>query len=164
MIIGCFNPKPRHPQHWWVSSGGQITAHQLPPGFQLNSSLLLHNQQEALSAASPILRTVIFLSLPITPMAVSILHTDWAGNPLQPTSTGKSHACQPFPLQSCKRSWYLAFFLSNACSQPSSHGTVSSMRMIFFASSDHSTASGLRVVWTTGGELQSFPQVYLHFP
>ncbi|XP_073684043.1 uncharacterized protein [Garra rufa] len=80
-------------QQWWPNHCPST-----PPGFQLSSSLLLHNQQEALSAASLILRTVIFLSLPITPMAVSILHTERVGNPLQPTLTGKSHACQPFPL------------------------------------------------------------------
>ena len=115
-----------------------------PPGFQLSSSLLFHSQQEALSAASPILQAAVFLSFPVIPMALSILHTDWAVNPLQPTSTGNSHACHLFPLQSCKRSWYLALFLSKAWSHPSSQGTI---RMIFFTSSDHRTASALRAVW-----------------
>ena len=81
------NTLPMAVRQWWPN---HCPSH--PPGFQLCSSLLLHNQQEALSAASPILRAAVFLSLPVIPMAVSILHTDWAGNPLQPTPTGNSHA------------------------------------------------------------------------
>lgn len=48
-----------------------VSHYSLAPGFQLNSSLLLHIQQEALSAASPNLRTAFFLSLPLSPTAVS---------------------------------------------------------------------------------------------
>lgn len=47
-----------------------------PPGFQLNSYLLFHNQQEDISAASFILRAAAFFSFPVIPIAVSILHTD----------------------------------------------------------------------------------------
>ena len=126
----------------------------LPPYF----SVLHLNQHEALSAASPILRAAVFLSFPVIPMAVSILHPEGTGNPLQPPSTGNSHACHPPPLQSCRRSWYLALFHSKACSHPSSHGTVSSMRMIFFASSDHSIISSLRVVWTIWGNFNLPPR------
>lgn len=45
-----------------------------------------------------------------------------------------------------KRCWYLVFFLCAVSSQPSSHVTISSTRMVFFLSGDHKTMSGLRVV------------------
>ena len=70
------NTLPMVGQQWWPSHCPST-----PLGFQLNSSLLVHNQQEALSAASPILWAAVFLSFPVIPMAVSIPHTDWAGNP-----------------------------------------------------------------------------------
>lgn len=98
-------------QQWWPNRCPSP-----PPGFQLLSSLLFHSQQEALSAASLILRAAVFLSFPDIPVAMSILHTDWVRNPLQPTLTGNSHAYHSFPLQSCKRFWYLALFLSKAWS------------------------------------------------
>lgn len=42
-------------------------------------------EQDTLPAASPNLRTAVFLPFPVIPKAVSILHTDCAGNPLQPS-------------------------------------------------------------------------------
>lgn len=130
---------------WWP-----VTAHH-SPGFQLKSSHLFQSQQKALSAASPNLRAAVFRSLPAIARAVSILHTDCAGKPLQPTSTGNSQVCPPLSLHCWTRSRFLVVFLSEASSHPSSHGTVSSIRMIFFVSSDHRTMSGLRDVWTTWG-------------
>jgi len=57
-------------QQWWPNHCPSPL-----PGFQLGKTL---------SAVSPILRAAALLSFPIVPMAVSILHTDWAGKPLQP--------------------------------------------------------------------------------
>lgn len=54
------------------------------PGFQLNSSFLLPSQKEAHSAASPSLHATVFLTPPVIPKAVAILHTDGMGKPLQP--------------------------------------------------------------------------------
>jgi len=48
------------------------------------------------------------------------------------------------------------FFLSAASSQPSSHGIVNSIRMIFFPSGDHMMMSGLRVVDSTTSGKRSF--------
>lgn len=92
--------------------------------------------KKALSAASPVLWAATFLSSAVVSVAVNILQTDWAGNPLEQTSTSTRQACHPFPLKSY-RSWYLALFLAKAFLPTSFHGTVSSMRMVFFASSDH---------------------------
>lgn len=133
-------------QQWWPDHCPSA------PGPQPPSSLLNHSQQEALSAVSPILRTAALHSLPATPSLVSTNHTDSARNLLHPTSTGNSYACQPFSQHSMMRSWYFRLFLSWTSSQPSSHGTVNSTRMTFFACSDQITLSGLRVVWTMGGK------------
>ena len=65
---------------------------------QVCSSLLLHNQHDALSAASPSLLTPVLLVLPFIPNLCNNLHADWAGKPLAPTSTGNNHALQFFTL------------------------------------------------------------------
>lgn len=89
-------------------AGQQWVARSQPIGSRLHapSSLLNYSQQEAHSAASPILCTATLCSLPITPSVVSTDHTDTAGNPLHPTSIGNSHACQPFSLHSMMRFWH----------------------------------------------------------
>ena len=97
------------------------------------SSLLCQSQHEAFSAASPNLCTAFLLFWPLSPILVSRFHTDCAGKPRQPTSTGKSQVCQPFSLQLSTSCWYLLAFLSEASSHPSSHGTVSSTMMIFLS-------------------------------
>lgn len=59
------------------------------------------------------------LCLPTIPRAVSIFHTDCAGKPLQPTSSGNSQAYHPLSLSSrtmalssiWTRSWHLVAFL-----------------------------------------------------
>ena len=119
--------------------------------FQLISSRLSHSQLDARSAAWLSLRIALFLSLPLVPTAVISLHTDWEQKPLTPTSTGNSQVRQPLSLQRSSSSVYLAF------SHLVSHGTVSSMTMSFFPVLDHSTISGLRVVWTTSGKTSLFP-------
>lgn len=128
------------------------------PGFQLNSSHLLQSQQEALSAASPNLQAAIFLIFPAIPRAVNIVHTDCAGKPLQPTSTGNSQVCHPLSLHYWSRSLFLVAFLSEASSQLSSHGTVGSIRIILFTSSDHMATSGLRDVWKTWENCSFLPR------
>lgn len=84
-------------------------------------------------------------------------HADLAGKPLQPISTGKSHTCQPLSLQSWTKDWYLRAFLSWAASQPSSHGTVKSTKIIFWSLVDHSTRSEQSVVCTTSGNFSLLP-------
>lgn len=141
-------------------AGPTVMASHCPssPGPQLASSLLFQSQQDALSAASPNLRTAVFLSFPAIPRAVSVFHTDCAGKPLHPTSTGNSQACHPLSLHCPTRSWYLEDFLSCAYPHPSSHGTVSSIRMIFFDPSDHKTISGLSDVCTNWGKTSFLPR------
>ncbi|KAI8479449.1 hypothetical protein Bbelb_428190 [Branchiostoma belcheri] len=122
----------------------------LPGPAVLAKSLLIRSsrQHDALSAASPILRTAAFLSLPVIPTADSIFHTDCAGKPLHPTSTVRTPYEQPsLPTivpTLLQQVLYFALFLSWASSQPSSQGTVNSIMTIFFPSSDDTTASGRR--------------------
>ncbi|KAH3819822.1 hypothetical protein DPMN_121565 [Dreissena polymorpha] len=56
--------------------------------FQFLSSVFIHNQLDALSAARLSLPTALFLSAPLMPKALNILHSDCAGNPLASISTG----------------------------------------------------------------------------
>lgn len=128
------------------------------PGPRLTSSLLFQSQQDALSTACPNLRTAVFLSLPATHRAVSVFHTDRAGKPLHPPSTGNSPACHPLSLHCSTRSWYLEASLLYGSSHPSSHGTVNSIGMIFFDSYDHKTKSGLSDVCTNWGKTSLLPR------
>ncbi|KAH3775038.1 hypothetical protein DPMN_176434 [Dreissena polymorpha] len=48
-----------------------------------------------------------FRTCPVTPSLLKVRHSDCAGKPLQPTSTGKHHAFQPFSVQVSVRAWYL---------------------------------------------------------
>ncbi|KAH3890559.1 hypothetical protein DPMN_014644 [Dreissena polymorpha] len=64
-------------------------------GFQVLSSLFIHNQLHALSAAGLSLPTALFLSAPLMPKALNILHSDCAGNPLAPISTGRATLAVP---------------------------------------------------------------------
>jgi len=110
-INKCFGPLiPGH------SPGGGpavvVSHYELVVGFQLLSSLFIHNQLDALSAARLSVPTARFLSAPLIPKALNIFHSDCAGNPLAPISTGKSHTRHPFCLHCSCRSEYLAFFLS----------------------------------------------------
>lgn len=67
----------------------------LPLYCQLASFLLLHIQQEALSAASPNLYTAFFLSLPFSPTAITT--ADLAGKLLHPTTCASLYPCSPAP-------------------------------------------------------------------
>lgn len=125
-------PEPQHPP----VGGRAVMASHYPssPGFQLNSSHLLQSQQEALSAASPTCKQLSSLSfLPFPGLLTSSTQTA-PGKPLQPTSTGNSQVCHPLSLHYWSRSLFLVAFLSEASSQLSSHGTVSSIRIILFTS------------------------------
>lgn len=64
--------------------------------------------------------------------------------PLQPTLTGDCQVCHTLMLHCWIRSWYLVAFLSEASVHSSFHGTICSIRMIFFASLDHINMPGLR--------------------
>ncbi len=87
-----FRPLTKTHNHNPVGGSAVVASHySLPPGCQLNSSLLLQIQQEALSAASPSLRTAFFLSFPLSPTSVISFQADWARKPLHPTSTGYNH-------------------------------------------------------------------------
>ncbi|KAH3857219.1 hypothetical protein DPMN_099825 [Dreissena polymorpha] len=79
---------------------------------KLFSSRIIHSQLDALSAACPSLPTALFLSPHLIPMLLSILHTDWAGNPLHPISTGNSQALLPRLLHCSCSSVYFPIFRS----------------------------------------------------
>jgi len=51
------------------------------------------------------------------------------------------------------------YFFSEASSQPSSHFIVSSIKIIFFLSSDHKTTSGLRLSEQRGGTVAYLPSL-----
>ena len=90
------------------------------------SSSTSDNQQEALSAASPILLMVVFLDLSCIPSVRNMLHNERDGNPLQPISTGSTHVFHPFSMQLACKSVYLSRFRWYASSTRSSRGTVNS--------------------------------------
>ena len=87
---------------------------------------------EALSAASQHSLTVFLIFLLLHPIAIRNPLNDLLVNPLQPTSTANSLTTQPFAIISFFRSSYFASFLSCAHSAFSSHGHVSSHRMMVF--------------------------------
>lgn len=61
-----------------------------PLSYSISSNRLFLLPPLTLSAAA-------FLSFPVSPTAVNILHTDCAGNPRQPAFTGNRHAWHPSP-------------------------------------------------------------------
>lgn len=69
-----------------------------------------------------------------------------ATNPLQLTSTAHANTFQPWSSASAGRCAYHRFFLSNASSLASSHGTVSFPMKTRCQDLDHRTWSGLRLV------------------
>ena len=79
-------------------------------GFQLLEFPFIQIQQDDCSAAWPILCAAVLLHRPVAPNAENNHHTDFAGNPLHPTSTGKFQVCQPLPLHSVINSSCLALF------------------------------------------------------
>ena len=108
------------------------------------SSLFIH----AFSAACPSLPSALFLSPALIPSLPSILHNDWAGNPLHSISTGNSQVHQPRLLHCSCSSVYLAIFRSYASSHLVSQGTVSSTITSFLSFEDHiRTMSGLCAMW-----------------
>ncbi|KAH3772970.1 hypothetical protein DPMN_174318 [Dreissena polymorpha] len=78
-VFLSFNPRTLSGQR--MCSAGQNTTGQWF-SVQLFSFLIIHSQLDALSAACPSLPTALFLSPLLIPRLLSILHTDWAGNPL----------------------------------------------------------------------------------
>ena len=93
-----------------------------------------HIQHEAFSAVSPSVLTALFRVAPQIPIAFSIVQTERAGNPRHPTSTGNNQVFQPRSWHASFSSQYFELFRSWASSQPYSHGTVSSMMMIYYYS------------------------------
>lgn len=119
---------------WWYNWPEQFSILILPVA-QLDP-LSCFTTSKRIFLPSPLFFELLRFSPP-----VSILQTDQAGNPWQLTSTGKSQACHPPPLQPCR----------------------SSMKIIFFASSDHSPTSGLRIVWTTWRSCGGSPRLTFIF-
>ena len=80
------------------TSSAEAIVHRVfrPRVFRFLLLLLLFNliQHDDLSAAWPSFLTALLLCLPVTPSAENSRHTDGAGNPLQPISTGKFHIFQ----------------------------------------------------------------------
>lgn len=80
---------------------------------------------------------------PILHKAVSTDHTEYVGvtgNPLHPTSTAKSHACQPCSLHSMMRSWNLRVFLSWHCQVHQGHP------FCLFGPHDNASPQGVLVI------------------
>ena len=63
----------------------------LGTGRLLCSSLLQQIHKNDFSACTPVYFIIFFLSLSVKPSLPSDLHTDCAGKPRHPTSTGKHH-------------------------------------------------------------------------
>jgi len=112
-----------------------------PPTHCSSIFRLIHS--EAPSVFRAIADKALFRDCPVI---MKVRHSDRAGNPLQPTSTGKHHAIQPLSTQLSVRAWYFVSFLSKLSSILSSHGTVSSTKASCLVKSDHITMSGLRLV------------------
>ena len=127
----------------WTSGVDQIP---LGTGGLLRSFLLHHIHRDAFSACTPVSFMIFFLSLPVMPSIPRVLHTDCAGKPRHPTSTGKHHAFHPFAWHCSTNSWYLSRLRSCASSIRSSCGTVSSISSTVFSVCDHNTISGRKFV------------------
>ena len=91
---------------------------------QVVSPLLNQSQLDDSSAVRVSFFIAFCLSCPFTPRPLSIFHSDCAGNPLAPISTGKSQHFHPLALHSSCSWRYFAFFLSWASSHRVSQGTV----------------------------------------
>ena len=98
--------------------------------FQFSWSLFNHSQLDVLSTACPSAFTAALRCLPTMPRELNVVHTECAGKPRQPTSTGNSQVCHPRSLRVC-RSVYLAFSIHmTVLWHLSSQGTVSSTMTI----------------------------------
>jgi len=151
-LIECFYPLS--PGHSHGSRSVVLIRHYGPVvSDQLFSSFFIYSQLDAFSAACLSFPTALLI-----PNLPSVLHTDWAGNPLHPISTGNSQVLQPRLLHCSCSSVYLPIFLSNGSSHLVSQGTVSSTITSFLSFGDHITMSGLCVVWTTFGKTSCFPR------
>ena len=83
---------PLSPGHSQGSGSVVLIRHYGPVvSDQLFSSRSIHSQLDAFSGACPSLPAALFLSPALIPSLPSILHNDWAGNPLHPISTGNNH-------------------------------------------------------------------------
>ena len=125
---------------------------------QLFSSLFILSQLGAFSVACPSLPTALHLSRALIPRLLSILHTDWAWNPLHPISTGNSQILQPRLLHYSCNLVYFAIFRSYASSHLVSQGTVSSTIISFLWFGHHITMSGICAVWMMFGNTSCFPR------
>ena len=154
-FIKCFDPL--FPEHSQDGGSAVVISHYVSVvSFQLFSSFFIHSQLDDLSAAVLSLPTAFFLFAPVMPNEPYIFHSDRAGKPLVPTSTGKSHVIQPHSLHCSMSSEYLARFLLKASSQLVSQGTVNSTVTRRFSFLDQMTKSGLRLVCTISGKISFF--------
>ena len=92
-VVSTLNQQ--HPPVGGSAVTGQVTAPSSSQASSLCPLLLCQSQQEALSTASPSLRTAVFLKWPLNPTFVIGSHTDWAGNPRDPTSHRHQPCCPP---------------------------------------------------------------------
>ncbi len=154
-LLWVFRTLSTTPSRWRVSSDwpGHCPS---PPGFQLVPSLLCQSQQKALSDASPSYEWLLSSSglsdLP-SPIDSKQIELGIFDIRLPPSSAMLS---TPGPGSFEQVAGICLFFLSAASSQPSSHSTVNSTRMIFFLLGDHIMMSSLRVVDSTASGKGSF--------
>ena len=106
--------------------------------------------------------TVFCLMFSLIPSAVKSFHSDCAGNPLSPISTGNSQDCHTFSLHSSIRCTYFGAFLSWASSHQVSQGAVSSIMMMAFPFSDY--MSGRNVLWIMFGKISLLSRNCSHLP
>lgn len=79
---------------------------------------------------------------PVIHRSVNVLQSNHPAKPLQPTSRGSQHVCQPYLRHSSTSSWYLARFPPLASSICSSQGTVSSSKIHYLVESETMIMSG----------------------
>ena len=103
-LLGRFGPNIDDLKKW-ASGVDQIP---LGTGRLFCSSLLLQIHRDAFSACAPIPFMMFCLSFPVMPSIPRALHTDCAGKPRHPTSTGKHHAFQLLSRHCFNNSWYFS--------------------------------------------------------
>lgn len=137
-IIGCFRSFKHHTSY----SGDPGTADQTMTCIQMaftcpnSSPLRTQSHLEAFSAALMMFLMALLLAVPVMPRALNALWREFPANPLLPTLLGINLAFQPCARQSMTGCSYLVLCLSWASHALSSHGTVSSIIMMFFVLSE----------------------------
>lgn len=127
---------------------GQITAYLL---LASSFSSLSHSKssRRLVQPPPPSCELLVFCSFRQGPELTAIAMLTWLGNLYIQSPQGRAMLANPCPCNPGLRT--STSRPSSGGPLPSSHGTVSSTRVIFWSLIDHSTMSGHRVVCTTSG-------------